>query len=106
MVSLLARFFRASETDSGDSPATDICRRGVTDVPDDHTTLTRQRRQSIFATRTPYFSQLKAAKPYKLEAFPEGDKAWSDAVAAAYNGRDAQTVLNDAQAKAAAAIGG
>jgi multiple sugar transport system substrate-binding protein len=54
----------------------------------------------------PYFSQLKAAKPYKLEAFPEGDKAWSDAVAAAYNGRDAQAVLNDAQSKAAAAIGG
>jgi hypothetical protein len=54
----------------------------------------------------PYFSQLKAAKPYKLEAFPEGDKAWSDAVAAAYNGRDAQTVLNDTQAKAAASIGG
>ena len=54
----------------------------------------------------PYFSQLKTAKPYKLEAFPEGDKAWSDAVAAAYNGGDAQTLLNDAQSKAAAAIGG
>jgi maltose-binding protein MalE len=54
---------------------------------------------------SPYFSQLKAAKPYKLEAFPEGDKAWSDAVAGAYNGKSAQTVLDEAQAKAAAAIG-
>ncbi len=58
------------------------------------------------AALKPYFSQLKAAKPYKLEAFPEGDKAWSDAVASAYNGKDAQAVLNDAQTKAAAAIGG
>jgi ABC-type glycerol-3-phosphate transport system substrate-binding protein len=58
------------------------------------------------AALKPYFGQLKAAKPYKLEAFPEGDKAWSDAVAAAYNGSDAQKVLNDAQSKAAAAIGG
>lgn len=53
----------------------------------------------------PYFSQLKFAKPYKLEAFPEGDKAWSDAVAAAYNGADAQKALDDAQTKATAAIG-
>jgi ABC-type glycerol-3-phosphate transport system substrate-binding protein len=51
----------------------------------------------------PYFNQLKYAKPYKLEAFPEGDKAWSDGVAAAYNGTDAQKALDAAQATAAKA---
>jgi ABC-type glycerol-3-phosphate transport system substrate-binding protein len=53
---------------------------------------------------TPYFSQLRYAKPYKLEASPEGDRAWSDGVAAAYNGTDAQKALDDAQAKAPASI--
>ncbi len=45
----------------------------------------------------PYFSQLKTAVPYTLEAYPEGDKAWSDALAAAYNGTDAQQALDNAQ---------
>ncbi len=45
----------------------------------------------------PYFSQLKTAVPYTLEAYPEGDKAWSDALAAAYNGSDAQQALDNAQ---------
>lgn len=52
----------------------------------------------------PYFSQLKTATPYTLEAYPEGDKAWSDAVAAAYNGADAQQALDNAQKVASAAV--
>lgn len=52
----------------------------------------------------PYFSQLKTAVPYTLEAYPEGDKAWSDAVAAAYNGADAQQALDNAQKTASAAV--
>ena len=52
----------------------------------------------------PYFSQLRTAVPYTLEAYPEGDKAWSDAVAAAYNGTDAQQALDSAQKAASAAV--
>ncbi len=44
-------------------------------------------------------SQLERATPFKLEAFPEGLQAWSDAVAAAYAGTDPQKALDDAQAK-------
>jgi hypothetical protein len=39
-----------------------------------------------------------------MEAYPEGDTAWSDAVASAYTGTDAQKALDAAQTKAAAAI--
>lgn len=52
----------------------------------------------------PYFSQLRTATPYTLEAYPEGDKAWSDAVAAMYNGADAQKSLDSAQRAASAAV--
>ena len=52
----------------------------------------------------PYFSQLATAVPYTLEAYPEGDKAWSDAVAAAYNGMDAQQALDSGQKIASAVV--
>jgi ABC-type glycerol-3-phosphate transport system substrate-binding protein len=52
----------------------------------------------------PFVNQLKTAKPFRLEAYPEADKAWSDALAAAYNGTDAAQALNDAQKKAQSAI--
>lgn len=49
----------------------------------------------------PYFAQLQTASPYTLEAYPEADKAWSDALAAAYTGMDAKKALDEAQQKAA-----
>jgi len=55
-------------------------------------------------TLQPYLNQLKTAKPYRLEAYPDGDQAWSQAVAAAYAGTDPQKALDEAQTKAAKSI--
>jgi len=47
----------------------------------------------------PFFSQLRVAKAYRVEAFPDWDQAWTEALTAAYGGTDAQKALDEAQAK-------
>ncbi|MFN8454212.1 MAG: sugar ABC transporter substrate-binding protein [Anaerolineae bacterium] len=45
----------------------------------------------------PFFNQLKAARPYRLDVYPEAEQAFTDAVKAAFYGADPVTALNEAQ---------
>ncbi|HMA38023.1 MAG TPA: sugar ABC transporter substrate-binding protein [Chloroflexia bacterium] len=48
----------------------------------------------------PFFAQLQSAHPYKLEANPQADQAWADAVTAILAGAPAVDTLKSAQQKA------
>jgi ABC-type glycerol-3-phosphate transport system substrate-binding protein len=52
----------------------------------------------------PFYEQLKTAHPYTLEANPDADQAWSDAVSAILAGAPAGETLKAAQQKAQAAL--
>jgi ABC-type glycerol-3-phosphate transport system substrate-binding protein len=52
----------------------------------------------------PFYEQLKTAHPYTLEANPDADQAWSDAVSAILAGAPADETLKAAQQKAQAAL--
>ncbi len=45
----------------------------------------------------PFAETLKNAKPYKLEAYPEANQAWYDALRNSFDGTDVKEALNNAQ---------
>ena len=45
----------------------------------------------------PFLNQLNAARPYRLDAFPEVERAYADAIKAAFYGADPVDVLQGAQ---------
>ena len=45
----------------------------------------------------PFLTQLNAARPYRLDAFPEVERAYADAIKAAFYGADPADVLREAQ---------
>ena len=45
----------------------------------------------------PFLTQLNAARPYRLDAFPEVERAYADAIKAAFYGADPADVLQGAQ---------
>jgi ABC-type glycerol-3-phosphate transport system substrate-binding protein len=45
----------------------------------------------------PFFNQLNAARPYRLDQFPEAEKAFADAIKYAFYGTDPAKTLQDAQ---------
>jgi hypothetical protein len=45
----------------------------------------------------PFFNQLKAARPYRLDVYPQAEQYFTDAVKAAFYGTDPATALNKAQ---------
>ena len=45
----------------------------------------------------PFLNQLNAARPYRLDAFPEVERAYADAIKAAFYGADPADVLQGAQ---------
>jgi ABC-type glycerol-3-phosphate transport system substrate-binding protein len=48
----------------------------------------------------PFLLQLDAARPYRLDAFPEVERAFADAIKAAFYGSDPADALNAAQEQA------
>jgi ABC-type glycerol-3-phosphate transport system substrate-binding protein len=47
----------------------------------------------------PFFNQLNAARPYRLDLFPEAETAFGDAIKSAFYGTDAAAALRQAQQK-------
>jgi ABC-type glycerol-3-phosphate transport system substrate-binding protein len=45
----------------------------------------------------PFFNQLKAARPYRLDVYPEAEQAFADAIKSAFYGEDPAIALNEAQ---------
>jgi ABC-type glycerol-3-phosphate transport system substrate-binding protein len=52
----------------------------------------------------PFIETLQYAKPYKLEAYPEANDAWSQAIRDIFNGADVENTLDQAQKTAEQAI--
>lgn len=52
----------------------------------------------------PFFNQLKAARPYRLDVYPEAEQAFTDAVKAAFYGTDPAIALNQAQRRGQKAL--
>jgi hypothetical protein len=48
----------------------------------------------------PFLLQLEAARPYRLDAFPEVERAFADAIKAAFYGADPADALRAAQEQA------
>jgi ABC-type glycerol-3-phosphate transport system substrate-binding protein len=53
----------------------------------------------------PFLLQLNAARPDRLDAFPEAERAYADAIKAAFYGADPAEALHEAQKQANAALG-
>jgi hypothetical protein len=49
---------------------------------------------------TPFFNQLNAARPYRLDLFPAAEEAFHKAIKAAFYGLNPVDALNEAQTRA------